>query len=269
MSSMKTYGFLLVLIAALSCEKVLDIETQQQEKKWVIEAELRSGKQWFTVYISKSAGYFDGLKPEAIVDATVTLSSDEDSVWNLSHHQNGEYADSIEVEPNHMYTLEVEHKGMKYTARSFMHPPVNIGEVSYEYTEENPPISSEGYRLTFTITDPIEAANYYRTVYYIDSAAVIHSDNLQIHSDRFRNGTEIQRNIRDEDFKSGDEITIELRHISQESYDYLSAVEDIAASQGALSNSVAAPGNPPSNWDGDVLGYFGAYSVDTVVVVLN
>lgn len=269
MNQIKILPLIILFITLLvSCEKVIEIDLKESEKQIVIEANLESGMHDFSVYISKTAPYFESKIPETMESAKVTLTDDENNSFNIPHIGNGTYTAEITGEPLHTYNLSVEIEGVEYHASSYLPELVKIDSVYSIYEEAFGPRES-GHIAYFRYTDPANVPNYYRALHYLNGELENSPEDLFVMDDELNDGNSPQVPFFMKVFQSGDTVRVELIHFDEASYDYFYTLSEIIGSDGGPSNGLAAPSNPTTNWSGGILGYFSAYSSDTLSTIIQ
>lgn len=249
-----------------SCEKIIDIELNEAESTFVIEALLQKGTTNFTVSVTRTADYFDNALPQTIDNAVITLTNHLGIAINVPFKGNGIYQETITAVAEFTYQLDVAIDGETYTAMSYLPPVVVLDSLNAEYNEETP-FSDEGYRIYCEFQDPVDQLNYYRFVQTINGELQDEPEDFFIRDDKIFDGNQIQLPLFGRVFQDTDTVSIEMRCMDRASYDYLLSLgELIGASQGP--GGSAAPGNPATNWSGNILGYFSAYSSTSKTIIL-
>lgn len=251
-----------------SCEKVIDVDLNESEPKLVIEAVLQAGPHDFTVLISETTSYFDSETAVLRDDAQVQLMDNAGLEVDIPLVSNGRYSLPVDAEVGRTYTLAVSIAGARYLASAEVPEKVTILELEYEFREGGGPID-EGYQLFSRFTDDPTRSNYYRNVHAINGVYQLAGEDLQVIDDNLFDGSERARlPIFQRSFDPGATVTLVLQHIDENSFEYLNSLADIIGEDGGPNSGSAAPGNPVSNWDGEILGYFGAFAADTLSVEL-
>ncbi|HET6559859.1 MAG TPA: DUF4249 domain-containing protein [Prolixibacteraceae bacterium] len=264
----KTYiaCILLMLFASTSCEEVMDVELKDFKEVIVIEALMASGESPFTVKISKTTPYFNAPSGNPVSGAIVSVKTDKGNVKFFTESKPGLYElHKTHALPGFWYTMEVEYEGVKYTARSYMHEMVQIGDLGFTYFDGFG-IFDSGYKVNTFIRDPVGIENYYRLKYFVNGKVHTGLGNFSLYSDQLFDGKAIGLGQRSVVFKKTDTLTIELQSIDKATYDYFSTLESISGLDVLQSVS---PSNPISNFDNGALGYFSAYTTDSKTVVIE
>jgi len=253
----------MTLVVLSSCRKILDIEVEDTEAKYVIEANLKEGQHDFIVNISKTSSYFDLGKGPNVDNATVVLTDASGVMTPVPFIGNGQYMVNINAVSNSQYDLSVTIGSFQYDASSFMPEPIPLVEIDTTFIEATGPIP-EGYQVFLRYQDPVNVSNYYRILHTLNDTLQNDGSDLQVVDDAIYDGVFTRLPIFGKIFDSGDKVFIELRHIDKSGYDYFDALLDIIGDGGGS----AAPGNPDNNWSGDALGHFSTYSSDTLSIKL-
>lgn len=268
---MKTINFLLltlVVIVMSSCEKVIELDLDDAETQLVIEAQLIANENILEVEISKTASYFDNSPLERIEDAVLTLTDDTGESITVPYSSEGTYQVAIAAEEGRTYTLEALVEGEVYQASSTLVSRIPIAEVEVEYEEGGGPIE-EGFSLTVRFDDPGGIDNYYRVRHTLNGDLQNEGDDLLVTDDVLFDGGLARLRLFRKSFDAGDIVDVELIHFDKAAYDYFNSLADIIGDGGGSNGGSAAPGNPESNWSGNILGYFIAYSSDNVEVIVE
>jgi len=269
---MKNIKLIISLIAITiglpSCEKVIEIELESATPQLVIEAQLQAGQHPFSVAISKTAPYFEDELPQRIEDAIVTLTKEDGTEITIPHIEEGLYLSPVLAEMNQQYTLTVEIDNEKYIAQSYLPEVVPLIDVFSEYQAAIGPFQ-EGYTVNFTYQDPSGVDNFYRFVHSINGEKQLKGSDLQVRNDIANDGGIVTFPLIQQIFEVGDTVEVEIVSFDEASYSYFSSLGDIIGSGQGPGGSSAAPGNPVSNWDKEVLGYFSAFSSDTKTIIIE
>ena len=251
-----------------SCEKVIELELDESQPQLVIEARLNATANEIMVNISRSTSYFDSISINTVDDASVTLFDNQEQSYTLTWEGNGFYKSTLEAIPGITYTVVVEVEGKTYQASTTVPTSITIANIDTNFIAATA-FFDEGYQLSVGFSDPANEINYYRILHQIDGVPQTTGDDLIVRDDRLFDGNpEAMLPIFGHAFASGSTIEVTIQHIDQASYVYLQEIANLTGTGGGPNSGVAAPGNPPSNWSGDVLGYFGAFHSSTIDVTM-
>ncbi|MEL6191171.1 MAG: DUF4249 domain-containing protein [Bacteroidota bacterium] len=263
----RIFIFSLILFLASSCETVIDVDLDSTEPALVIEALLQEGTHDFEVKISRTQDYFDAEVIPFESQTEVSLSNNLGESWVIPQEDAGLHQREVSAQSGVLYTLTVRVDGQEYQAVSTLPEQVSIDSLTFEYEDANP-FLDEGYEVFINFTDPLEVANFYRVLYDEDGVPQRESEDYQVVDDQLIDGNEVELPLFRKTFPPQTELLIELRSLNEAGYEYYFSLGDIIGAQNGPGGGNAAPGNPVSNWTGDVLGYFIAYSSDTIRTVL-
>jgi len=264
---MRNISFIIfILFSLIACEKVIDIDLNESDPQIVIEANLQAGEHEFIVDITETSSYFDNQLPKFIENAQVRLLEEDGKVTEIPYQTLGRYVKVFDAIPNQTYTLEVEIGEQLYQATSFLPERVELIALETEFQEARGPLD-EGYLLYFSFKDEGTTDNYYRLLHRIEGVLQNGGEDLQVVDDGFFDGGIARLPMFRKTFNSDENIDVILRHFDAASFDYFNSLSDIVSSEnGGPAGGSAAPGNPNTNWNNGVLGYFSAFSADTLSI---
>ena len=266
---MKNISILALLLTVLfSCEKVIEVDLNDSDPQVVIEARLEAGEHDFEVLISETTSYFSNEPVVYRNDAQVRLLDNTGGAIAVPLDDNGRYTTRVDAVSSQTYTLEVELGGNRYLASAEVPELVALQELEADYREAFGPFD-EGYQVFLRFADDATQENYYRQIHAIDGEYELAGEDLQVTDDNLFNGSPQARlPIFQRIFDPGVELTVVFQHIDNSSFEYYNSLADIIGEDGGPNGGSAAPGNPVSNWDGEVLGFFGAFASDTLQIEL-
>jgi hypothetical protein len=243
---------LLLSIAVVSCQKVIDLELDSTQSRLVIQGNIYNSPGPYEVTISKTVDFDQSNEYPPVSHALVIIADNHGMTDTLKERSSGHYmTDKIVGTPGYTYTLVVEIQDDIYTSISTMPEPVDIDSI---YTEN---AVMDNKILCVSFSDPANEENYYKIVEFKNSKQM---DEFHVTSDDLHEGEKITYKImargmdEDDKIESGDLIGVWLETIDRNVYDYFRT----AGQDGSQS---ASPSNPISNISPDVLGYFNACSV--------
>lgn len=255
-------AFLLLLLTT-SCQKVINVDLDEADKKLVIDAVLTDQAGGCMVKLSTTKDFYDDNSFAGISGAQVRISSEGQLLSTLTESSQGIYTDeTLKGNYGKEYELSVVYDGKTFTAKSTM-PYVVPFDSAYVETQ-----SFFGQDFTFAtimLQDPAGTQNNYRCVQYINGKRTPESF---IFDDDYSDGKRFESTLYfDQDgadsIKSGDQIRIDLSCIDRSAYEYWFSFEQSAS--GGMGS--AAPANPVTNVQGGALGYFSAQNTQTKIVV--
>jgi hypothetical protein len=270
---MRTYAvrFLSALIPFLlvSCQKVVSIDLNQSNPQVVIEGVVSNQQGPTTVSVNLSGDYFTpSLTFPPIDNALVLIADDLGAVDTLREDSSGVYSSSRLVGvPGRTYTLHVFARGNEYDAVCPMPAKVRIDSMfAIPFREFD---GDHSYNVYVVFHDPPGTQNWYRFDAHSSGAAI---DSLEgrrfiLYSDRLTNGIVNAFRIRaGRQALPGDTVVVRLYSLAKSTYDYFNTVNAILGSD--RSPTSLAPANPNTNLSNGSLGYFAAYAVDSMNIVL-
>jgi hypothetical protein len=262
--------FFSIILFLCGCQQTVSVDLNTANPRVVVEGNIKDQPGPYSVFLSMTGSYFDTtLVDSPISHAQVAITDDLGNRDTLKEVISGAYQSSRLIGvAGRTYTLSVKVDGKEYMATSSMPSKVFIDSL---YALPRHSLGGEsGYDIYVIFKDPPELGNYYRI--NARSSAVIPTDSIdgrryRLFTDKLTNGNEMKERIRaGRNVKSGDTITIELCSIDKASYDYFHTLSDILSSD--RSPTSLSPANPNSNINGDALGYFAAFTVDTKKIII-
>lgn len=251
-----------------SCTKVIDVNLNEADPKIVIEAELVSGTQDFTVKITKTTDFFNPGQPVTVADATVFLKSGtEDAPLHLTNDGNGIYSlKNFTATENTSYFLSVTAGGKTYEATDFLPKNVPLDSLSVSVPENNPfnPSGADSFEIVLNYQDPLADINFYRIKSTVNGIPRSAGEKLLVIEDRYSAGAYFTLPIFTDSYELNDSVDVELVSMSHAMFDYFTTLALLVDGSGS-----AAPTNPSSNWSGGALGYFGAFSVSKKSILVR
>ena len=260
--------FLLLILAGIfisGCEKVIDVDLNEASPALVIQGNLSSDQKVAEVKLTMTTSYFDTLSPEKVSGAKVTLEVDNGKKIVLNETLKGVYA-AFGLRPVYdtKYRLTVETKDKTYQAESVLNPPVSIDSVTWEYDEGNS-FFDAGYYLNVWFFDPPSIQNYYRIQIYRNGLLKRSMDDLIVFNDRYVDGNKVEISLFNDPYYLNDTVLVQLISLDKNAYDYFSTLGELINTNPGS----AAPANPNTNFSNGALGYFSAWSSDTLEVIIR
>lgn len=258
-------SLLLVLFSA--CEDVIDIDLKDVEPQIVIESSITDQLGSCMVKISKTGDYFKPSIFPMVSGATVKIMDDAGNSEILQETEAGVYTSpSLQGIPGSTYILKVNAEGKDYTAFSTMPNSLHIDSLSYEYTSTGFGMhKKDGYKLHCYFKDPAGIDNYARFKVYKNKKLL---DGFFLYRDKFRDGNPIDfSDFLDEVFALNDTLRVELLSVNKATFDYLSTLANVSGKTNK--GPTATPANPNTNLSNGALGYFGAFTVRTKVIIIR
>lgn len=265
---MKKINFIYILIisfAFTSCEKVIDVSTDNNTNKIVIEGTITNTPPPYFVKITSSVPYTQSNVFPPVTNALVIVTDNTGVKDTLTYTANGLYkTNKIIGTPGNTYTLNVTANNVIYTAQSKMPSVVlldSLRSISLKFRDEIQ------YNVIPVYTDAQFFGNGYRFIQFING---VQDKSYIVWNDNVNNGLVNQRPIRtrDEDvkIKVGDVVKVEMRCIDENVYRYFYTLQELAG--GGLGGGVT-PTNPPNNLSNGALGIFSANTTQEKSMVIR
>ncbi len=260
--------FLILIITGIfisGCEKVIDVDLNEASPALVIQGNLSSDQKVAEVKLTMTTSYFDTLSPEKVTGAKVSLEDGKGQKIVLIETLKGVYA-TFGLKPvfNTNYKLIVETRDEIYQAESVLNPPVTIDSVTWEY-DEGSSFFDAGYYLNVWFSDPPSVQNYYRIQIYRNGLLKRSMDDLIVFNDRYVDGNKVGISLFNDPYYLNDTVRVQLISLDKNAYDYFNTLAELINTNPGS----AAPANPNTNFSNGALGYFSAWSSDTLSIIIR
>ena len=264
---MRLLKLIILIIIFHSCEKVIDIETEFDDKRLVIDANISKHRDSIdgiaSVKLSETIPYFSDQ--ESIVkNASVKIETNQ-IVYNLIYNNDKkEYSSLIENINKEEFVLSIIRNENTYTSSEKLITTPKIKSVIFG---DRKSLNKDEVELRVTFIDPPEKGNYYLWKFGPKKSGKY--DYLPA-LDKYINGNEFTFSFfidKTEYLQNSDFINIEINGISENYYNYLNILTSQAGAQngrpfstsssiikGNISNLVSEEKFP--------LGYFRVYEFD-------
>jgi hypothetical protein len=247
---------LLLFVAAVatlsSCEKVVNVDLNKAEDKYVIEAPLYEGDHPFKVRIFKTTDYYGISKQVGVNDAKVVIVGNGDSIV-VPPIAEGEYElSSYQAIAGEEYQLSVRSGEKLFSATTTIPPHLAVDSIGYEFKEAD--FQNEGFEIHFAFLDPAQQQNNYRIKLTVNDTVQTRAEDLFLFDDKYNDGKPVKVGP-GKRFKNGDRIEAELLSLDRQTYSYFMGLYDVLNNQNG-----PAPANPVTNIQGGALGYFGGFT---------
>lgn len=257
-----------ILFVLGSCEKVIDVDLNSADKKYVIEAIVTDKTGTSFVKLSRTKNFDDDNYPDAVTGATVKVQEDGVTIYNfIEMGATGVYeAPGLKGRSGSKYDLTVIVNGQTFTAVSTMPQKVNLDTI---YVSDELIFADTRKIVNAVFDDPPGLGNSYR---FIQTVNGFQETQTLIRNDDYSDGRRIVNKLfyfssDDEDkrnIKSGDQVMIDMLCIDPAVYKYWFSLDRSAIGNGQQ----ATPSNPVSNLKGGALGYFSAQTIQTKSLVV-
>ena len=261
----KSLSILFVSLVAMfsSCTEVMeDFDLTTAEPKIVVDASVSPQKA--QVILSKTTSYLNPNNVPYISGASIYLSFN-DTQLALNEDSAGYYSATMDFPAETTYDLKVMIGDENIHATSYMPKIVKWDSVMVQKSEFSDWIPAEMmdstqklYDILGYMTDTKSVLNYYK----VD---IWHADTLlsrSVTDDGYFDGQSIQLVTLMGAYSSTDTLRLYLSSIDKAAYEFYNTLALSNSSSGMFS----APDNPISNLEGDALGRFYAYTIDSMYV---
>lgn len=259
--------YILFALLLTSCEKVIDLDLNEAEKKYVVEAVITDQPGTARVLITQTKNFDEDNNFPGIAGAAVTITESGGATTVLTETAAGVYeAPSLVAATGKTYELVVNVGGNTFSASCRMPVKSNLDTIfvtdEFLFTDTRKIVNVE-------FRDPPGRGNNYRFVQYVNTKK---EDEIFIQNDDYTDGRDINNRLyffaEDDDtaslIKSGDTIKIEMLCIDQPVYTYwFSLLRSAVGNDGQ-----ATPSNPVTNMQGGALGYFSAHTLQEKTMVV-
>lgn len=251
-----------------NCEEVIDdFELKKTKSELVIDAQCSSFTDSAIVKITRTGDYMNPIEYPAVSGAIVTLLFN-DTTMLLTEKSPGLYIATYSFPENTMYTIHVQYDSKEYTAQSYMPGKVPLSKLSYrvsEYSKYLQKYPGELFYVTkMEFLDPQNQTNYYRIKITKNDTLFKSANDLMITDDIYFTADTIQYEPF-YFFKKNDKVLFEFMSIDKANYLYYTTLIQAMTS----TSNFSVPDNPTSNFSGNVLGRFLAYSSDTLSIIIK
>lgn len=232
-----------------SCEELIDVNLNEVDPRYVIEADLNDLTSDQVIYVSQTVAFDEPVRNKAVNDATVVVTDDKGAVFNFSNEGNGAYHANFKPKASTRYNLKVTIGQEVFESSSYMNSYIDVDSLG---VVEDVVFTDTVYSLTQKFWDPKDEPNYYKYNMSVNGGDVVFS---RVFSDKFNDGLFVTHQIsdRNNDLFIGDTVVVYRQIIDKQVYTYWNELQSINPGS-------AAPGNPTSNITNGALGYFSVSS---------
>lgn len=270
----RLFHIILVLIITLaSCEEVIEINLNSVTPALVAEAIIYKDSVC-VVHLSTTVNYFSDNEHKFVEDAIVTIS-DGTSNETLNYTGNGNYRGSVVIgTEGYTYNINIEHNGLTYSGISEM--PLQIMILSSHYNKSNAtsilnPTGETVYTVNCEFLDDPLNDNYYM-IQYTQNDKLIEKRYFMLTENEHNGGSLSWEgtdtiSFSESIFFDGGNIELELFSMDESVYRYFLEMDDILFWKRRY--IPPEPYNPKSNLSNGALGFFAAWSYDSVSILLD
>lgn len=265
---MKKLKFILFIFIFLGCEKVIDLETDFNDTRLVVDANISKHRDSLnakaSVKLSETVPYFSD-EESIINDAIVSIEINQKTHELYYDNPTKLYVADINfIENNSEFVLLIEHKKNNYTSSSKLIKTPKIESVVFG---DRKSLNKDEVELKVTFTDPPEEGNYYLWKFGPKKSGKF--DYLPA-LDKYINGNKFTFSFfidKTEYLQDSDYINIEINGITEDYFNYLNILTSQAGAQNGRpfsTSSSVIKGNVVNNtnFENFPLGYFRVYEFD-------
>jgi len=283
MRSTKIFILIIALVSLLAqCTERIEVEIDSTYTRLVVEGYITTDTMAHTVKLSLSGDYFANKPADRIGDALVRLDDGEQATeLTESESEPGLYLTETNYHgiPGRTYTLtisqvDIDDDGIyeEYTAESVLHPVAKMDSIALDLMESP---HFKIYQVLVYAWDPPETNFYAFKVYKNGTLLTDTLSEMLVQNDEFFNGNYthgIPSQFLDQDKEGevlviGDTVTFELDGITEEYYQYvIEAQSEVFYKTPMFSGP---PANIMSNISNGALGFFSAYSIERLSIILE
>lgn len=256
----------LILLVLGSCQKVINVDVRNAEKKFVVEAIVTDQPGESVVKLSTTKNISETNEFPGISGAVVSITDNAGNAYAFLETTAGDYKNAgFTGESGKTYFLEVKIDGNTFTARSVMPQKVPLDTL---YITDDVLFGESRKLANIAFQDPPGKGQSYRYIQYINGNK---SKPIFVNNDDYIDGkyvdTKLWYVVEDEDdeeekIKTGDTVRIDMLCIEPPVYKYWFSVFQSATGE----SQSASPANPVSNISGGALGYFSAHTFQSLTV---
>lgn len=283
------------LIGLSSCEDVVNPNINSSKPVMIVDAFLTNEPIPQTIRLTQTIGFLDNTtKPPIILGATVSIKNSENQIFNfIDEKQDGNYtwkpSNSTETLGNigTSFILTVANKGEVFNASTQVKRTAIYDSLTTVFRKEGEEGtgSKEGYYARLSARDNIGVGDCYRIKTYRNDTLFMKPQELNLAYDAsFSKGGSTDGtsfilpirnavNRRDEPYKVGDKIQIDIISLTEPTFDYLNNVRTQQQNGGLFANPPANVGtnlinaNPQSKEQ--ALGWFSVSARVTKTIVVK
>lgn len=245
-----------------SCEKVIHLDLNTAEKKYVIEATVTDQPGTAEVLLSQTKNFDDNNDFVGVSGATINVKEEGGLLTTFIETSPGHYtAPGLVGSSGKRYDLNIAVAGNLFTATSTMPVKINLDTI---YTTDELIFTDTRKIVSVVFQDPAGRGNNYRFIQYVNG---LKEKQIFVENDDY---TDSRLNVNklfyfaDDNsdstiIKSGDTVRVDMLCIDPGIYQYWFSL----ASNTNGDNNQVTPANPVTNIKGGALGYFSAHTLQT------
>ena len=269
------YIAVLLIFFAPACTEKYDVELDSTYVRLVVQGSISDELKAHQISLTNSADYFSNSPAPKVTDATVSIS-DGENTFDLTEVSDGLYeTDTISGEPGKTYTLTINSDGETYTSSCLLNfcapmDSINFGFYDYsDYYDGDTSVKDTTLYILLNALEPSTPGDFY--LWNVYKNEILESDTLHevyFSDDVFINGNYMYDIMVQwiEYASVGDTITLEMQAITEEYYDYI--IQVMTETVWNMGPFDGPPANPTGNISNGAMGFFLAYSVETITAIV-
>lgn len=286
---------LLLVIAFLSCEDIVDVDLREAPEAFVIDGWIDNSNNIQTIRVNKTQPYFESDPAPAVNNASVVVRDSNGSLIQFVETSPGVYqwnpdTANVAIEViGTSYDLRVEADGEVFLSNSILNRVPEIDSLKFTFKEEQSPFEPEGYYAEFLATDLVGSGDTYWIKAYKNGLLLNNPFELNVAYDAgFSAGGNIDgvvfiQPIQDgvnplndeldaiEPYQIGDSLYVEIHSITNEAFDFLQQVIVQTQRDGGFDEIFAEPlqnvstniVNADPNSEIQVIGFFNVAAISS------
>ncbi|MCK5825304.1 MAG: DUF4249 domain-containing protein [Ichthyobacteriaceae bacterium] len=255
----KSILYIIVFIATLtSCEKVINVELKDSEKKIVIDGFISDSIGYNYIKLTNSSNFFDLSKEEFVTGATAFVTNKSGKKFDLKELEPGIYTNpKLISEPNNKYSININYKNNVITANSETQSSIKIDSFFIKQGRVKPGgnIDSKIKAYTFECywEDKKDEENFYHVIVKVNNRI---NNRIFVTDDRALDGKTIPFKSSGISMMENDKVSIEVLSVDKIYFDFYHLLFTLQIDPNAT------PGNADTNIKGtDAIGLFNACTI--------
>jgi len=252
----------LVFGLVVSCEKVIELDLNDADQRIVVEAVLKDSPGNNFVLLSLTSTVYTDQNFDKVSGADVRVKDKDNNefIFPEVSGEPGKYNHpTFTVLPDNDYTLTIIANGETITSTCHSYAKPTVDSLIYYPSFFAEQSADSIYMIDYFSVDNANEINHYRLRIWING--VESREYYYIGNDDFINGATYNAPFFGADVHSGDTVLVEINTLDKANYTYLFTLS-------SNSSNSTAPANPTTNLVGNAIGYFGAFSTDTMSMVI-